>query len=75
MCIKIKTNNEEILKAKFNDTIAKIEGYLTEAKGDISINTTYRASAVHNRIEKIKDCFMNDLANLAKDLKTDDDNA
>ena len=68
MCIKIKTNNEEILKAKFNDTIAKIEGYLTEAKGDISINTTYRASAVHNRIEKIKDCFIKDLTQLAKDL-------
>ena len=68
MCIKIKTNNEEILKAKFNDTIAKIEGYLTEAKGDISINTTYRASAVHARIEKIKDCFIKDLTQLAKDL-------
>jgi hypothetical protein len=52
MGFTIKTNNEEILKAKFNNTIAKIEGYLTEAKGDISIGTRYNATAVHGRIEK-----------------------
>lgn len=72
MAINIKVNNEEILKAKFNDTIARIEGYLTEARGDINVGTKYQATAVHSRIENIKKTFMNDLAKLAKDLTTDE---
>ena len=73
MGINIKVNNEEILKAKFNDTIARIEGYLTEARGDINVGMKYKATAVHSRIENIKKCFMNDLAKLAKDLTTDEE--
>jgi hypothetical protein len=72
MAINIKVNNEEILKAKFNYTIARIEGYLTEARGDINVGTKYQATAVHSRIENIKKTFMNDLAKLAKDLTTDE---
>ena len=73
MGLKIKTSNEEILKAKFTDTIKTVEGYLTEARGDIQIGTSYRATAVHNRMEKIKECLTKDLANLAKDLTVDED--
>lgn len=70
---KINVSNEEILKAKFNKTIAKIEGYVTEARGDVNIGTKYQATAVHNRLQNIKDAFYEDLRNLAKDLTTNED--
>ena len=70
--MKINVSNEEILKAKFNKTIARIEGYVTEARGDMSINTTYRPEAVHSRMDNIKKAFYEDLTQLAKDLTIDE---
>jgi len=67
--IKLKVNNEEIVRSKFNKTIAKIEGYSTEARGDLTHGTTYSANAVHRRMEAIKQAFYEDIAAFAKDIK------
>lgn len=71
--LKINVSNEEILKAKFNKTIARIEGYVTEARGDVKIGTPYKATAVHNRLQDIKDAFYEDLRSLAKELTINED--
>lgn len=71
--LKINVSNEEILKAKFNKTIAKIEGYVTEARGDIHIRTTYSAEGVHNRMDNIKTAFYEDLKNLSSDLTVNEE--
>lgn len=67
--IRLKVNNEEIVRAKFNKTIAKIEGYSQEARGDVSHGTTYSAGAVHKRMEAIKAAFYEDISAFAKDIK------
>jgi len=67
--IRLKVNNEEIVRAKFNKTIAKIEGYSQEARGDIPHGTNYSANAVHKRMEAIKQAFYEDIAAFAKDIK------
>jgi hypothetical protein len=74
--MKIKVSNEEILKGKFNKTIARIEGYVTEAIGDTKMNTTYRPESVHTRLDNVKTAFYEDLKNLANDLTVneEDDN-
>ena len=67
--IKLKVNNEEIVRSKFINTIAKLEGYATEARGDLSHGTSYSANAVHKRMEAIKDAFYKDIEAFAKDIK------
>lgn len=71
MSLKIKTSSHEILKGKFADTIAKIEGVYKEAKGDLETNTKYSANAVFGRVENIKNAFYKDLENLSKDIETE----
>ena len=72
MCLKIKTDTTEILKGKFAETIAKIEGVYKEAKGDLAVEQTYTAKAVYVRAESIRESFYNDLKNLAKDIQVED---
>ena len=67
--MRIKVSNEEIVKAKFSQTIAKIEGYLTEARGDVSHGTSYSANAVYRRMQAIQEAFYKDIEQFAKDLK------
>lgn len=69
MSITLKTDNLEILKGKFSATIAKIEGYHQEAKGDKEVNQGYQASAVFGRMDKIKDAFYEDLRKLALEIE------
>ncbi len=71
--LNINVSNEEILKAKFNKTIARIEGYVTEARGDVNVGMRYQATAVHGRLQNIKEAFYEDLQNLAKDLTTNEE--
>jgi hypothetical protein len=67
--LKVKVNNEEIIKAKFSKTIANIEGYLTEARGDVAHGTQYSANAVYRRMQAIQEAFYRDVAQFAKDIK------
>jgi hypothetical protein len=68
MCLKIKADTLDILKGKFAETIAKIEGVYTEAKGDMKVNQSYSPLAVFNRANSIRDAFYKDLENLSKDI-------
>ena len=67
--IKLKVNNEDIVVSKFINTIAKIEGYATEARGDLTHGTSYSANAVHKRMEAIKAAFYEDVKAFAKDIR------
>lgn len=69
MSIKVKLSAEEVLNAKFKKTLMKIEGYYKEAQGDVSVNQSYSASAVYKRIEQIKETFLADLKELAKEIE------
>jgi len=68
MSLKIKVSAEEILAGKFRNTIQRLNGYVTEARGDVSIGQTYSANAVHSRMLNIKEAFDRDLRDLAADL-------
>lgn len=72
MALIIKTSTEEILIAKFSRTISTLQGYITEAKGDITVGTTYRPTAVLNRLLSVKLAFESDLAGLSLDIKHED---
>ena len=69
MAIKVKLSAEEVLNAKFKNTLMKIEGYYKEAQGDVSVNQNYSASAVFGRIKYIKETFLADLKELAKEIE------
>ena len=66
--ISIKTNNRELVNSKFTNTIQTVQGYLTEARGDMEVDQDYTARAVKGRIERIKEALEQDLENLAKDI-------
>jgi len=66
--ISIKTNNRELVNLKFTNTIQTVQGYLTEARGDMEVDQDYTARAVKGRIERIKEALEQDLENLAKDI-------
>lgn len=68
MSLKIKVSAEEILAGKFRDTVQRINGYLQEARGDVSVGQSYSANAVYGRMQRIKEAFDQDLKNLAADL-------
>jgi hypothetical protein len=68
--LKIKVTTEEIINAKFNDTLVTIEGYLKEAEGDISVDQDYSANAVFERLLEIKNALLNDLKKMAKSVTT-----
>ena len=65
---KIDNVTLTILKGKFANTIAKIEGVCSEAKGDIESRTSYGAKAVFGRADNIRDSFYNDLRTLAIEI-------
>jgi len=67
--IKIKISTEEMLNAKFKDTLVTIEGYLKESEGDMSTGISYGASAVNSRMGKIKLALLNDLKEMAKSIE------
>jgi hypothetical protein len=69
--IKIKVSNEELLKAKLQNVIAKIEGYYHEAKGDCALRLppTYSSEAVRGRMESIRQALYQDIKNLADDME------
>ena len=66
--ISIKTNNRELVNSKFTNTIQTVQGYLTEARGDMEVNQDYTARAVKGRMQTIKEALEKDLENLAKDI-------
>lgn len=69
--MKIKVKKEEILLSKFQNTIQKIEGFVTEAEGDLSVGTKYSATAVYRRMNDIKDAFYRDLRKFAESIELD----
>jgi hypothetical protein len=71
MALKIKASSEEILKGKFSNTLTCIQGYVTEAKGDIGMDVNYGPKAVLGRMKLIQETFIKDMENLAKDLIED----
>ena len=72
MCLKIKADTLDILKGKFAETIAKIEGVYKEAEGDIKVDQRYTAEGVYSRAKSIRQAFYHDLELLAKDIKAED---
>jgi predicted DNA-binding transcriptional regulator len=69
----IKTDTRELVKSKFTETIAIVEGYFREAKGDVAVGQTYTANAVYSRMARIKETLMKDLEKLAKDIQIDEE--
>lgn len=72
MNINLKINATEAVNAKFLNTIKVLNGYLQEAKGDISNDTRYGAKAVYERLLNVEKSFQQDLMTLAKDIKVDE---
>jgi hypothetical protein len=66
--MKIKVSTEELVKAKFSKTIATVEGFYKEAKGDVAIDQGYQATAVYRRMDEIREALNSDLQKLARDL-------
>ena len=66
--LKINCSIEEILRGKFSDTIARINGYVAESRGDMENDTTYAARSVNGRMCRIQETFEEDLEKLIKDI-------
>jgi hypothetical protein len=71
--MKLKINSSDIIKGKFANTIAIVEGFIKESEGDIKNNTNYRASSVNQRMKSIKQTLYEDLQNLANQLELSTD--
>lgn len=70
MELQVSTNAEEVLRGKFSETVAKVNGYLTEADGDCEHNIIkYTPNAVRGRLRNIKAAFENDLKSVAAACK------
>jgi hypothetical protein len=66
--IKVKVSADDVIKGKFAATIAAINGVFKEAKGDVEVGQSYSAKAVASRIERIKETFERDLAELGRSI-------
>lgn len=73
MTIIVPTTTEEIVQAKFIKTIAIVEGYYLEARGDIAVDQSYDSTAVFNRMERIKITLQEDLRKLASEIQIKND--
>ncbi len=64
-------SNTELVKAKLQNVIAKVEGYYQEAKGDCALwnSPTYSSEAVRARMEKIREALYQDIERLAADME------
>lgn len=70
--MKIKVNKEEIVRSKFQATISALEGYSTEAHGDVLHGkVTYSAEAVLKRMKVIKEAFYRDIESFANSIELD----
>ena len=68
----ISMSPRELVRAKFQDTLAVVQGYIQEAKGDIDVNQNYSANAVYRRMIAIKEALENDITALSEDVVLDD---
>jgi hypothetical protein len=69
MMVKVKTTNQEIVNSKFIRTLEAINGYVAEAKGDVTINQGYSAQAVLGRMEIIQRAMRADLEMLVASIE------
>lgn len=72
MNLNLKINATDAVNAKFLNTLKVLNGYLQEAKGDMSTGQNYSANAVHSRLLNLETAFKNDLATLAKDINVNE---
>ena len=66
--MQLKINTLDVLKGKFSATLQKVQGYLSEAKGDEEVRQSYNATAVSGRMRKIKDALDEDILNLSREI-------
>jgi len=66
--MKIKITKEEVIKAKFQNTIDIVNRYLKEAQIYTDLDDDYLPEEVLQRIEKIKISLNNDIKNLLNDI-------
>lgn len=72
MNLNLKINATDAVNAKFLNTLKVLNGYLQEAKGDMSQGTNYGPKAVYERLLNLETAFKNDLATLAKDINVNE---
>ena len=64
--IRITIKPEDVIRGKFSATIAKIEGYLQEARGT---DDNYYPSAVKSRMENLKKVMELEIQKLAESIE------
>ena len=67
--IEVRFSSSELIKSKFIDSLSTVEGYLLEARGDMSTTTNYSPEGVHRRIQDIKNSLLRDIEKLSREIK------
>lgn len=66
--LALQINSEDLVNAKFIDTISLIEGFFREAEGHVDLDTEYSAEGVKRRLRSIREALRSDITNMAASI-------